>query len=293
MKLTHLLSAVCMLGACTGTARATQTWLACRSEPGSSVSAGVATQTLETQWGSSLTNLPFSGTNTYDFYSPPLTQAVALVTSDKAGGVVYMQNTGTTTANDFSVSGQMQFFDYNPSTGTQTLLADTTASPAKDVNHGQTVNWALPNALLVGNVTIPSGHLVHMALTITLVSGNPGRFGSVRYNGPAGPSTAGAFPQNRSQVLDWPFSSLNSGSSNSGTSLPQTILSIVAQLDGSMKLTCGGIWTSNYVLQATTSLDAPAWSALSTNAVGNDGTFTYIDARATNFPHRFYRTVTQ
>lgn len=363
---------VIMTGLCgglVGTALANQNWLPLRSEPGTCAAAGTAAQTIETQWGNAVATLPFTGTTTYDFYSPALTQAVNMVTSYKGGGVVYMQNTSSSQANNFSVTAEMQFFDYDPGTGAQVLLADTAASAAKNINRGQTVNWALINGPVVTNLTMGVGHLLHVALTITLVSGNPGGFGFLQYNGPANASTVATLPQNISQVLDWPFGTLSApvnatitatpsvpanstgntasvpgpagatytwsitngtitagqgtsqivwtagangpvslqvvvttgctstGSAsvsvyNSGISLPQTIIAIVPQPDGSVKLTCGGVWNANYLLQATTTLDSPVWSTLSTNTVGNDGIFTWVDANATNYPQRFYRTTT-
>jgi hypothetical protein len=161
-------------------AGAMATQLPLRSEPnGVYIHNGVTSQTVETAFGTNVLALAFTGTTTCDFYSPPLSTNANLVPSDKGGGMIYMQNTGASVTDDFSVSGQMQYFDYDPATGTQTLIVDTTASPPKNVNHGQIVNWAIPNALLPANATIPAGHMIHIAMTIALVSGSPGNFGQV------------------------------------------------------------------------------------------------------------------
>ncbi len=128
-------------------AGAASTPLPLRSERnGVYIHNGVTSQTIETAFGTNLLGLAFTGTATYDFYSPPLSASLKLVPSDKGGGMIYMQNTGASATNDFTVSGQMRYFDYDPTTGTQNLLVDTTASPANNVNHGQTVNWAIPSA---------------------------------------------------------------------------------------------------------------------------------------------------
>src|SRR5258707_401189 len=79
-----------------GTASATQTWLAFRSGSAMHIKGGYTTQTIATTFGTNPASLPFAGTTDYDFYSPPMSADVSLVTSDKGGGVIYMQNTSAT-----------------------------------------------------------------------------------------------------------------------------------------------------------------------------------------------------
>lgn len=267
-------------------AAAISTPLALRYESnGVYIHGGAISQTVETSFGTNLLGLAFTNTTTYDFYSPPVSTNVSLVPSDKGGGVIYMQNTGSTTANDFSVTGRMQYFDYDPVTGTDSLVVDTTASPAKDCNHGQTVNWAIPNALLPASVVVRAGHMIHVAMTIGLVSGNPGNFGQVLYNGASGNSTVAYFPQNASIVLNWPLSS--------GSPTPPSILSINVLPDPAVRLNCSGGKGSTYMIQATTNLNSSsAWVTISTNTADTNGLFQFIDSNAANYSCRFYRAKT-
>jgi len=169
------------------------------------IHGGVTNQTVDTAFGTNTVGLAFTNTTSYHFYSPPIGTNVSLQPSDKGGGMIYMQNNSSAGANDFSVSGEMRYYDYDPVTGAESLVVDTTASPSKSVNHGQTVNWAIPNALLPSPYIIPAGHMVHIVMTIGLISGDPGSFGQVLINGASGNSTAAYFPQNQSLVLNWPI----------------------------------------------------------------------------------------
>ncbi len=258
------LALVAGFGATQGFGSATS--LALRTEPQGSLFNG--SQAVETVFGSSLAGLPFSGTTTYHFYSPPMSEALPLTTGAKGGGVIFMKNTAGSGANDFSVHGRMQYLEYDPATGADSLIVDT------DVNHGQTVNWAIPNQNLPANKTIPTGHLLHIAVTITLASGNPRAFGQLLYNGPSGGSTVALFPQNAS--LTWTFRSL---------------VSLARQSDSTMRLSCSGTPAETYVIQATTNLAAPIWITLATKTADATGFCSYIDTDSTNHPCRFYRLV--
>ena len=290
MKIRVLLPFLCGSLFCNWTinARATQTWLAFRGGTTLHINGGFTGQTLATTFGTNLLSLPFAGTTSYDFYSLPVSADVPLFTNDKGGGVIYMRNNSSVVANDFSVSGRMEYFNYDPTTGTETLIVDTTASPPKDVNHGQTVNWAIPNALLAANTVIPVGHMIHIRMTLTLIAGNPANFGQVVYNGPNGPSTSGLLPQNRSKVLDWPFDLNSAGLIGSQ---PQ-IITCDPESDGRMTLTAVGVGGASYSIQATTDLAAPVWTTIGTRIAGGNGLFSFIDQDATNYPCRFYRLAT-
>jgi hypothetical protein len=250
------------------------TSLALRAEP-QGTSLLNPSQAVETVFGSNLTGLPFSHTTNYHFYSPPMSEAVALTTSAKGGGVIFMKNTATSGANDFSVLGRMQYFDYDPATGADSLIVDTTDSTQKNVNHGQTVNWAIPNQNLPAAKTLAKGHLLHIALTLTLVSGNPGAFGQLLYNGPSGSSTVALFPQNIS--MTWTV---------------QSVLSISKQANRTMLLSCSGTPAEVYTIQAATNLASGNWTTLGITTADATGFCSYIDTDSTNYPCRFYRVTT-
>jgi hypothetical protein len=79
---------------------------------------------------------------------------------------------------------------------------------------------------------------------------------------------------------------------NHSTDLPQRILAIDCQVEGSMLLTCSGKAGNSYVLQASTSLIGSGWTNLATLSADSNGLFTYLDTGATNCVCRFYRTST-
>jgi hypothetical protein len=259
--------------------------LALRSETATSIYAGSASQTIETTYGTNLASLTFSGTATYDFYSPPLALPTALTTLDKGGGKIFMQNVSSSHANDFQVTGEMQFFDYDPANGTQTLIVDTGASPPKDVNAGQVVNWALPNVLLSSNKTVPTGHRLHVAVRLALVSGNPAGFGQLLYNGTRAVTSVAFLSEDN--AASWTFGALVSSSQTTTSTT-----SIKMLVDGSAQITCAGSPNQSYLVQATTSLSSPSWTTIATNTTGADGLFVFVDTDAPNFPARFYRAST-
>src|SRR5438034_11739819 len=53
---------------------------------------GSTVQTVETTYGATVASLPFTGTASYDFFSPPITAAPSLDTSDKAAGKLWLTN---------------------------------------------------------------------------------------------------------------------------------------------------------------------------------------------------------
>src|SRR5207244_5810892 len=117
-------------------------------------------------------------------------------------------NVSPSHANDFIVTGRMRFYDYNWTTGVETLIVDIGDSTTKNVNQGQTVNWALPNVLLPANKTVQAGHLLHLAVTLTLVSGNPAAFGQLLYNGVRGQTSVAYLSEDN--AAPWVFGALMS-----------------------------------------------------------------------------------
>jgi len=249
------------------------------------IHGGITVQTLSTNFGTNLTAAPFSGTTTYDFYSPPLGEAVSLQASDKGGGIIYLRNTGTTGAADFTVTGRMRYFDYDPATGVDVVIVDTGESSKKNVNYGQTVPCDVPNVLLPSNITIPAGHMIHLAMTISVVSGNPGNWGRVIYNGDSASTTVAWLPKFRSVVLKWSFDpSVMNG-------VPPTIISLTHQPDGAMAVLCGGTPGATYSIQASPSMQPPVWTTIAGATADSNGLFSYDDDDAGSYPSCFYRIV--
>jgi hypothetical protein len=73
---------------------------------------------------------------------------------------------------------------------------------------------------------------------------------------------------------------------------PSTIVSIVTQTNGDVRLTFAGIPNRTYRVQATTNLSFTNWTTISTNVAGTNGLFIYVDTQAHLLPMRYYRDVT-
>jgi hypothetical protein len=261
----------------------------CYAPQGLAIHNGVTTQAIATSYGTNLMGLAFTGTTTYDFYSTPLMAAVTIQNSDQGKGIICMQNSNHTSANDFQVTGQMRYYDYNPITGTETLIVDTGASEATSVPHGQTVSWDMNSIHVPANYMMPAGDLLHVAVTITVVSGNPSTQAQVLYNGPKGSTTIAdiTYPASGNFIqLTWPLTS--------GTVAPPTMLSVSVSGDPAAQINCSGTPGATYLIQATTSLgNASSWVTISTSVAGTNGLFSCIDTNASNYPSRFYRAVAQ
>jgi hypothetical protein len=235
-------------------------------------------QMVESTAGTVSMTLPFTGTTNYDFFSAPLTSSISLTTADKGGGIISLRNTAPVGAFDFSVKGQMRYFDYNPATGVETLILDTGVSPQKNINHGQTVNWPMPNEPLSAAKTVSAGHLLHVSVTVILTAGYPWTFGSLVYNVSTG--TQGQLPQNR--VIALPFGPLRpvSPASISGSAAPS----------GGFSIILSGVAGASYTIQATTNLNNPVWASLVTTNTGTNGLVVFKDVDASKYPCRFYRS---
>ncbi len=237
---------------------------------------GSTSQTIETTFGTNLASLPFSGTTRYDFFSPALTTPTSLTIGDKASGTIYMANTSTNSADDFTVTGRMVFYDYDPATGADSQLVDTGDSVNQAVKHGnKPIGWPLPKPFLAANKIVPAGHLLHIAATISLVSGNAGNFGQFLYNGAQDSSTSALLPQNN--VVAWNFAP------------PSIRLSLAAMSDGCKRLSCAAVPSQSYIVQAATNLAAPIWTSIGSATADGNGSFSFTDTDATNYPCRFYR----
>jgi hypothetical protein len=281
-------AAVLLLFAGAREGRATDTLLAMRCETNAVyIHNGLTGQTIETNFGTNLMALPFTNANTttYDFFSPPLASVINLTTATKAGGQVCLYNAAPKGGSDFSAMADMRYYDYNPATGVDSLLVDTSNSPPHDVKANQSVNFPLPNQFLLANYALPAGHLLHVAVIVTLTTGNPGNLGQLVYNGPNGSTTFADFPQNAAVNFTWPL--------NPGPMAPPTIVSLSVLGDPVAQVHCSGTPGATYLLQATTNLCiASAWTTIGTNVADTNGLFTFMDADATNYSCRFYRAST-
>jgi hypothetical protein len=254
---------------------------------GVSIHGGVTGQTVETDFGTNALGMPFTGSNTYDFYSPAISTPITLSASQKTGGLIVMSNSAPTDANDFTVFGWMMFYDYDPVSGTDTFVAKARqpANAARRVNHGETAKWILVQAPQNTDYTIPAGHLLHIVVSLVLNSGDPGAYGQLIYNGPQGSSSMALFPRNASIPVSWTPASL--------VQMTPAISSIVALPDGTVQLTCTGAPTAYYLIQATSNLgDLSSWTTISTNLTDNACSIQWTDTDAANHPFRFYRLAT-
>jgi autotransporter-associated beta strand protein len=76
--------------------------------------------------------------------------------------------------------------------------------------------------------------------------------------------------------------------------IPVTILDILLLTNGTVQLDFAGTPGYVYTIQAAPDLTPPInWTAISTNAADTNGSFSFIDNDATNYPGRFYRTMAQ
>jgi hypothetical protein len=270
---------------CACETRAASTPLTLRFEPNAVyIHNGTTSQTIENTFGTNSMGLAFKGSQTYDFYSPAVTAPISLDTSDKAGGLIVMSNSAPTSANDFTASASMSFYDYDPVTGLDTLIVEARqpAGVPQKVVHGEMAKWILVQAPQRTVYTLPTGHLLHIAVNLVLNSGDPGSFGSLLYNGPHGVTTTATFPRNSSLPLDWNMASV--------VAARPTILSLTVQPDQSVQLNCSCGAAGYYLIQASANINDPsAWTTISTNLTDVSGNFQFSDTDAPNHPFRFYR----
>ena len=184
-------------------------FLPLRSEiAGTCIGIGTTTQTIETSYGSALAILPFTGTTTYDFYSPPITAAPVLVPNDGAAGQLWLTNANTVT--DFNVTVRFAFYDYDPVTRMDIQIVDAGAGISTTIPHLNAALVATPTTDLPANFTATIGHLLHIKATVTLVSGSVNN-ASILFNAPSGANgdSAGLLPAKHKNKT-WTFGGLGS-----------------------------------------------------------------------------------
>lgn len=184
-------------------ALAAPTKLPLRSGSTACVNGGDTTQTLSSTFGASVTtSATFSATTSLDFFSAPLTGSRTLLSTNKGGLEVWVGNPG---ASSITVKCTGTFWDFDPATSTETQIVTTGASGNKTIGAGASSQCKTPNVAIGGSgYTVPSGHLLKLRNTISLVSGTSFQ---VRYNAASGATgdSVGLLPQN--SVGSWPFGS--------------------------------------------------------------------------------------
>ena len=234
---------------------------------------------VETSFGTNAAAWAFAATTNYDFFSPPVLTAVEFKTSDKAGGTIVMANTGASGAADFAVKASMQFYDYDPVTGEQSLIVNAAGAESLEVKHGEKMSWGVPKVHLPKDYYFPAGHVLHVSVTVDLVSGNPGSSGMLLYDGARGTTTEGELPENKS--WSWAFGQ------------PEAPKVYITKLpDGGAHLSLLGQPNATYSIQAATNLVAPDWTTIATTNTDPSGLLNFTDLDSTYYPCRFYRIST-
>ena len=178
----------------------------------------------------------------------------------------------------------MQYYDHDPATGTNVLLADTKPTHTKTVSNGATANYALANQNLSLNYSLAAGHLLHAAVDISVMPGNAGGFGELLYNGASGTTSYADLPQNHPVGPVWPM--------KPGPMLP-SIISFSLQREPVALVHCSGMPGATYLVPATTSLgETTFWKIIITNVARTNGLFTFTDTDSTYYNCRFYRAST-
>ena len=288
MKRSTLIAATFLGLLCAQRAEAGGTFLPLRFETnGVGLYRNVSSQIIENAFGTNQLGLAFTGSNTYDFYSAPITTAINFGSIDKIGGVIFITNSAPTSANDFSVSGAMQFYDYDPLTGLDRLIVATKPGGAdgQKIDHHKLTHWSVVQGSGHVAFNIPAGHSLHITVTLVLVSGDPGSFAQLVYNGRRGASTTGVFPKPLLLPSKWETPSL--------VPVPPSLDSITALPDRTVQFTGSGDPLGTYSVQATTNLaDPSSWTTIGSVLSDFDGSLQFTDSDAPNFPWRFYRLST-
>jgi hypothetical protein len=162
-----------------------------------------ASQTLQKTSGANQASIAFSAkTNTFNFYSAPLSNSVYIAAGKKAGGVIGVQNNGNA---DFQFNASEVIYDYDPTTGNQVqIIAVLPSGPPVPVDkNGKTGNDTLAQTKVGTPYTIPAGHMLKVAITVT-VNISSGINGALIYNASGGDGKSLVqFPADNSIL--WPF----------------------------------------------------------------------------------------
>ena len=160
-------------------------------------------QTLQKTSGTNQTSIAFSAqTNTFSFYSTPLTNAVLIPSNKMAGGTIGVQNNGSA---DFQFNVSEILYDYDPQTGyqTQIVAVPATGGPTSVNKNGKSGRQTLAQFKVGTSHTVPTNHMLRVDITIT-VNLTSGINGALIYNAPGGKGKSVAqLPTDNS--INWPF----------------------------------------------------------------------------------------
>jgi hypothetical protein len=160
-------------------------------------------QTLQKASGTNQTSIAFSAqTNTFSFYSTPLTNAVLIASNKIAGGTIGVQNNGSA---DFQFNASEILYDYDPLTGNQTQIVavPATGGPTSVNKNGKSGRQTLAQVKVGTAHTVPSNHMLRVDITVT-VNLTSGINGALIYNAPGGKGKSVVqLPTDNS--INWPF----------------------------------------------------------------------------------------
>jgi HSP20 family molecular chaperone IbpA len=216
---------------------------------------GTSTQVLGTTYGTQATTTPFTQTTTYHFYSAPLAGSWNLSNGDKGAVQIWVQNSGATAANDITFTFSGSFYDYDPTTGAETLIAATSTSTNQTLAHQTSAQFNSGNSGAVGNYTLAAGHLLDVAVALNLVGGNASG-GALMFNGPAG--------QAGDSIAQLPVNKTNNPPLGAYTAGPYVTLQASTAAGGSAMSSANAVtvnYTSNGVAASHTVYDGSSWTA--------------------------------
>lgn len=159
-------------------------------------------QTLQKTSGTNQTSIAFSAqTNTFSFFSTPLTNAVLIASNKMAGGTIGVQNNGSAV---FQFNASEIFYDYDPLTGNQTQIVAVPASGGPtSVKNGKSERQTLAQVQVATAYIVPSNHMLRVDITVT-VNLTSGINGALIYNAPGGKGKSIVqLPTDNS--INWPF----------------------------------------------------------------------------------------
>ena len=162
------------------------------------------TQTLQKTAGTNQAGIAFSAkTNTFSFYSAPLTSSTYLSPSRATTGRIGVQNNGNA---DFQFQAGETLYDYDPATGNQDQIVSGSASAwVTESKNGKTGKVSLPSKSVGGSgYTIPASHVLKADIKVVVNLGAD-IDGALIYNASSG--NGKSLVQFPKTGFNWPFGS--------------------------------------------------------------------------------------